>query len=315
MNFLSSKAIHSLVSYEEIIKLTKNGLIDYGNEIIEIPERVHLENSQNTFLLMPAFGENFYCTKLVNVCPKNKEKNKAVIQGLIVLFDKREGSALATLDAAAVTALRTGAVGAIGLSLICDSKIDALGIIGTGEQALYQVIFASEIIDFKKVNCFSRTHSRFLIWKERLAKLKPQLEIVWHSSAEEVVKNSEAIISACNSETPVFETGGMAIDEKKFVSIGSYTKDMQELPNGVYQKTNYVIVDSEQAEHEVGDIINAKEKGYIKPEDIILLSDILLGKVKIDSMKRYVFKSVGMAAMDYALSVALYKASKQNVKL
>jgi len=314
MLYLSSEDIKLTFNYKQILEAVKSGLIEHSNEKIIVPARQHIHQKENSFLIMPAIDEHFYSTKLVNVCPENKRNGKAAIQGAIQLFSSVDGTHKATLEASSITALRTGAVGALGLDVISDESISTLGIIGTGEQAIYQVIFSAELRPIKKVYCYNRSSESFSVWLERVQALKPDVEFRWKDSPEEVVQSSDAIICATNATDSVFNASGLDLESKAFISVGSFKKDMQELPDELYNLTDFIILDSPQAKSEVGDIINALDRNYINESELILLGDVLAGKVKLDSEKYYVYKSVGMAAFDHALSKDIYmEALKKGI--
>jgi len=310
----SKNDILKLLSLEEIIGSVKKGLIRYAEGKITVPQRMHIEQESNAYLLMPALGEKYYCTKLVNVCPDNKERGIPVIQGSVNLFDKTSGVSLASFDAAIITALRTGAVGAIGLEQIAQRKISRIGIIGTGEQAIYQVLFSNELFDIEKFYCFNRSPEKFKVWKEKTHSMNSEITLEECNTSEEVVKNSDAIICASSSSTPVFNAENLDIADKYFVSLGSFRKDMQELPDEIYLDADGIILDSMHAIEEVGDVINALENGFVESSELISLGKILSGNKNLDENKKYVYKSVGMAALDYALCTSIYEASLKNKK-
>jgi ornithine cyclodeaminase/alanine dehydrogenase-like protein (mu-crystallin family) len=198
------------------------------------------------------------------------------------------------------------------LNLICDKNISKLGIIGLGVQGYWQAIFAANTRNIVEIHCHSRNKIKFEAFREKVLAKFPQVSIHWSSTSEAVVEASEAIISCTPSKRPVFEAKGMNISEKRFISIGSFTKDMQELPNEVYIQADAMILDTKAAESEVGDVINTLNNNWIPRENIYTLADILSGKRSVDKHSNVVFKSVGMAAFDLALAIAIYEQNRQK---
>ena len=78
------------------------------------PRRQHIEWKGNTLLTMPAIAADLIGAKLVCVVPDNAARSLPVTSGVMVLSDGATGAPLAVLNAAALTALRTGAVGSAG---------------------------------------------------------------------------------------------------------------------------------------------------------------------------------------------------------
>ncbi|MEM9544644.1 MAG: ornithine cyclodeaminase family protein [Bacteroidota bacterium] len=306
MHHFSSEVLVDLFTPLEIIEIVKNGIKKYAEGKYKVPERMHLSRGESTNLIMPAFGDNYYCTKLISVDPNNTKHDLPVISGLLVLNDSTTGEPLATMDAPTITALRTGAVGSIGLDLICEKEVTRLGIIGLGVQGLWQSIFASSIRNITNIFCYSRSTTSFKSYRQKIKTSFPNLEVTWCNSSEEVVNESEIVIACTTSKNPVFDANALELSSKRFVSVGSFAKDMQELPDQIYLDAEALILDAEAARNEVGDVINTLKSKWISPNDIHTLADLANNKMAISNYKNIVFKSVGMAAFDLALAEAVY---------
>jgi ornithine cyclodeaminase/alanine dehydrogenase-like protein (mu-crystallin family) len=309
MEHLTSAALEDLFSPIEIVDVIRLGILKYAQGKYRIPERQHLDRGTSINLIMPAFGTQYYCTKLISVDKHNHLKNLPVISGILVLNDNQTGQTLVTMDAPMITALRTAAVGVIGLDLISKQNEIKLGIIGLGVQGFWQTMFIASTKILNEIFCFTRSFKKFSSYKNQVSNKFPNIKVTWCSTAEDVVKNVEIIVTCTTSNDPVFDTYDLDISEKRFISVGSFTKHMQELPEQVYRQADALIIDAKSAEKEVGDVINAIKNNWIEKSNIFTLADILGGKESIDKHKNIVFKSVGMAAFDLALAVAAYEKS------
>jgi len=306
MQHFTSEVLINLFSPLEIIDIVKSGIKKYAEGRYKVPERMHIDRGDSTNLIMPAFGERYYCTKLISVDPHNHLHNLPIISGLLVLNDSNTGETLAIMDAPTITALRTGAVGSIGLDLICSKEVKKLGIIGLGVQGLWQSIFAAAIRNIEEIYCYSRSESKFDDYRKNITTKFPNMTVIWCDSAEAAVDLSEVIIACTTSKTPVFNAKSVDIKDKRFVSVGSFARDMQELPDAVYEKADGMIIDAEAAKQEVGDVTNTMKNKWIDPSNIHTLADLSIGKEFISTYENLVFKSVGMAAFDLALAEAVY---------
>lgn len=309
---LSADYIENLLPPSEIIAAVKAGIIKYESGIYEVPTRLHLEGKGITNLVMPATGEHYFCTKLVSVVPTNPQRDLPLVLGTVVLSKMETGETIALMDAPMVTALRTAAVGALGLDLITDKTIEKIGIIGLGVQGIWQTIFANAVRPIKEVYCHARTKTKFDFYKKKVLEKCPHLKINWCTSANEVVQKSSAIYACTTSPIPVFSNDKSLIANKRFISVGSFQKDMQEFPDTIYQNADLLIIDSPAATHEVGDVINAIKNGFIKKEEVFTIGKIFTGENTIASTQNVVFKSVGMAAFDLALASAVYEKATKN---
>ena len=304
---LSAEDIENKLSPSEIIAAVKAGIIKYESGLYEVPTRLHLEGKGITNLVMPAAGETYFCTKLVAVVPTNPQRNLPIILGTVVLSKMETGETVALMDAPMITALRTAAVGALGLDLITDKHIENIGVIGLGVQGIWQTTFANAVRPIKQVYCYARTKTKFDFYQKKVLKKCPHLTINWCASADEVVQQSNAIYACTTSPTPVFSDEENLLKNKRFISVGSFQKNMQELPDGVYKNADTLLIDSPAATHEVGDVINAVKNGFLEKEQVFTIGKVFTGKRSIQAAQNVVFKSVGMAAFDLALASAVYE--------
>lgn len=304
---LSADYIETILTPSEIIAEVKAGIIKCESGLYEVPTRLHLEGKGITNLVMPATGEHYFCTKLVSVVPTNPQRNLPIILGTVVLSKMNTGETVALMDAPMITALRTAAVGALGLDLITPKSTERIGVIGLGVQGVWQTIFANAVRPIKQVHCYARTKTKFDFYKNKVLEKCPHLEIHWCTSADEVVQKSSAIYACTTAPTPVFSNDEKLVKNKRFISVGSFQKNMQELPNTIYQQADILLIDSEAATHEVGDVINAVKNGYVKMEQVFTIGKIFTRERTIEPTQNVVFKSVGMAAFDLALASAVYE--------
>jgi len=87
---------------------------------------------------------------------------------------------------------------------------------------------------------------------------------------------------------------------------------MQELPDAVYQQSEYLLIDSPAARQEVGDVITPLHKGWINKEHLLDLGKVLIQPECLTQSQCTVFKSVGMAAFDLALAAAIAEIDSNN---
>jgi len=309
---LSADYIENILTPTEIIAAVKAGIIKCESGLYDVPTRLHLEGKGITNLVMPATGKHYFCTKLVSVVPSNPQRNLPIILGTVILSKMDTGETVALMDAPMITALRTAAVGALGLDLITNKTIESIGIIGLGVQGIWQTIFANAVRPIKQVYCNARTKTKFDFYKKKVLEKCPHLEIHWCATADEVVRKSTAIYACTTAPTPVFSADENLLKNKRFISVGSFQKNMQELPNSVYQNAAILLIDSDAATHEVGDVINAVKNGFVEREQVFTIGKVFTGERIIESAQNIVFKSVGMAAFDLALAAAVYEKAIKN---
>ena len=145
MEFFDSRTIADIASHAEWIEAMETALRLTTTGKYVMPERMHLDYGENTFLIMPCITDEYWATKMVSFCPGNREKERPSIYGTVVFNDTKTGEPLAILDGGILTAMRTAAVTAAGIKYLSPSDSHSLGIIGTGVQGIYQALFACSV--------------------------------------------------------------------------------------------------------------------------------------------------------------------------
>jgi ornithine cyclodeaminase/alanine dehydrogenase-like protein (mu-crystallin family) len=278
---------------------------------VTVPTRQHLECGDKTLLCMPVIGATAFGVKLVSVVPGNASRGLPVTNGLMMLSDGQSGLPVAVLNAAALTALRTGAVGALALKCIAPADVDRVGIIGTGVQGTWQAIFACAVRPIRTVCFVARSPQSAQRFVTAVARRVPAVNLVQCKDADELLRECPVIIAATTSAEPVLPDQRALLEGKHFISVGSFRPAMQELPNAVYELAQCVVVDSDAARQEVGDLINPLAAGLLRKESVYHLAELVTGARSVDVGRTTVFKGVGMALYDlYAASAFVAEAQR-----
>jgi ornithine cyclodeaminase/alanine dehydrogenase-like protein (mu-crystallin family) len=297
MILVDSDTIGNTAPISEWVSAMEEAFIATAEGRIEVPRRVHLDREENSLLLMPCFGEKYFATKLVSLFPGNLKRNMQVINGTVILNDGQTGEPLAALDGSKLTAMRTAAVGAVGIKYLSSERASTLGIIGLGIQGFHQVLFACQQRPIKELRILDRTKDIMIRFKERFNAYYKDVNVIPCGSARELCEGSEIIIAATGSSKPVVPGDVKWWGNKTLIGIGSYKPDMREFPDEIIEDLNHLYVDTLHGLHETGDLMVPLQKGVISKDRIVELSDLILGKCKLEGNTQF-FKSVGMAAFD-----------------
>ena len=98
MIILNKDDILYSVTIDELLKAVEEAFIIQENGNYLMPDRLHIDFNGNVLLLMPAFTDDYFSTKLVSVFPGNREKNMPAIYGSLLLNDSTTGKPLALFD-------------------------------------------------------------------------------------------------------------------------------------------------------------------------------------------------------------------------
>ncbi|HEX4618964.1 MAG TPA: ornithine cyclodeaminase family protein [Steroidobacteraceae bacterium] len=310
---LSAADVLSLLSPAETVPLVEAAaLAARRSSDWVVPARQHVRWTQGTLLTMPAIGAGAIAVKLVSVVPGNAGRELPVTNGLLILGDAGTGLPLAIMDAAALTAMRTGAVGALGLKYVTPAAVTSIGIVGAGVQGAWQAITACAVRPVREVFAVRRSTAGFDRFLATLAAHVPGVTVIPCQSAVELLGRTAVIITATTSAEPVLPDDPGLLAGKHFIAIGSYERHMRELPDAVFRLAGHLVLDSEFARREVGEAVRCVQQGILADADLFTVGELAAGARTIDPERTTAYKSAGMALYDLYVAKALYEAARRR---
>ncbi|HXY95979.1 MAG TPA: ornithine cyclodeaminase family protein [Steroidobacteraceae bacterium] len=309
---LSATDVLSLLTPGETVALVEAAaLAAAGSSDWVVPQRQHVKWAQGTLLVMPAMAAGATAVKLVSVVPGNAGRKLPVTNGLMIVGDATTGLPVAVMDAAALTAMRTGAVGALGLKYIAPAGVDSVGIVGTGVQGAWQAITACAVRPIRTVFALRRSAAVFERFRAALASHAPAVTVVACATPAELLSRTQVIVTATTSAQPVLPDDAALLGGRHFIAIGSYERHMCELPDAIFRLAGHLVLDSEFARHEVGEAVRAVEHGALRDADLFTIGELAAGRRSVDVTGTTAYKSAGMALYDLYVAQALYQAARR----
>ena len=308
---------------EDAIEAVKEAFIVHSEGSVKVPLRINIRSDKynGNMLFMPAYCEkkDAASLKIVSVYPDNKEKNLPSTPAQVLLIDPTTGIVLSIMDGTYITALRTGAASGAAFSVLAKSECKTGALIGTGTQAAMQLEAMIVSKNPKLVKVYSRNKDRLNNFVKNMStKFKSKaVELVACESADAAVKDADILITATNSDKPLFSARsckpGLTIS-----AVGSFTKQMQELDSTVLKKASKIYYDDKEAMlEEAGEIIKALENRDIDEKKFSgSLGEALSGKIKLreNDEEIIVFKSVGLGTQDLVTAKQVYdNAISKNI--
>ena len=310
MLVLTDEEQSRLLAPAEILAAVAAAALALDQGTATVPPRLHVEHCGNTLLAMPAASASAFGTKLVSVFPGNAGRGLPVITGLMVLNDAATGQPLALLNAAGLTARRTGAVGALGIKHRTPADLDSVGIVGAGVQGAWQAIFACAVRPIREIFVVTRSPERLAEFRSTVLRGAPGVKITVCRGARELLERTHLVIAATTSATPVLPDEPALLEGKHFISVGSFRPAMQELPDAVYRLAGELAIDSDFARPEVGDIVNPRARGLLRAENIYPIAAAISGRRSVTPGRTTAYKTAGMALFDLFVAEALYAAAR-----
>ena len=207
--------------------------------------------------------------KAAGFWPRNREAGGEPHQATILLFDPASGRPLCVIDGNAITAVRTGAAGGLGLELLARRDSTTLTVFGTGVQARSQLRFAlRSLARLSCVHYVSVDRRADLAFESVFAH---QCDIRCACDANQAVAESDVVITATPGAGPLFDASAVRAGTH-LNCVGADTAGKRELPPGLLERARLVVDDREQA-LQLGELQWARETPCVE------LGTLLLGEV------------------------------------
>lgn len=172
----------------------------YSNSNIKTQKTIHQIEDTTVVITSPGWlPDSPLITVKVNAkSPSNAELGLPFMMGTILLLDQKTGQLLAVMDSGLITAMRTGAAGAIGVEYLAQNKSGKLALIGAGMQAEWQVKAININQKISHVTLYDIVDNR----AEKLAiKLQDEMNIKTTvvDSVSDALKDNDVIITTTQS--------------------------------------------------------------------------------------------------------------------
>jgi ornithine cyclodeaminase/alanine dehydrogenase-like protein (mu-crystallin family) len=239
------------------------------------------------------------------------------VRYLVILCSITDGNVLAILDAAYLTAARTGAMSGVATDALARHDSGVVGVIGSGLEAETNLMAVCAVRDVREVRVYSRSSERRSAFVTRM-QARLGIEMAATATPEEAVAGADIVVVATNTGKggAAAYQGAWMEPSQHVVSIGSTTPELREIDEVCFARADRVFFDTDahQVAEESGDIIAADRAGTIGTPH--LLADLLCGREAGRSGHNDItlFKSVGSALQDLAGAVSVYEeAIRQGV--
>jgi alanine dehydrogenase len=194
------------LSDSEILSAVENGLRAQGSGGARIEPRVHLEPGpavRGHFNVLRGYLEPLQLAgvKVVGDYLDNHELGLPSELGLLILLDSRTGAPIAAIEASGLTAMRTGALTAIGAKYLARRDSRVLGHVGARGTAYWNVRLLDRLFDFDEIRVHSlRRESRESFARRLEADLGKPVRAT--ESWEDCLRGAAIMVEASRLERP-----------------------------------------------------------------------------------------------------------------
>lgn len=276
----------------------------------QVPERIvqPLAGGASLFV-MPATDGRIVITKLISFTPANAAQGRATIQGDVIVFNVATGERIAILDGPTITARRTAAVSLLAAQRLAPNTAGPLLILGAGVQGKAHLEAFAQGLGVKQVIIASRSEASAELLAQHARFLGLQASITQDPNA--ALRDCPLVVT-CTPASGIVLTETPR-DDAFIAAVGAFKPSMVELAPELCQhiaKLGQIVVDTADAAHEAGDLIQAG----LDVSQFPTLEQLLCSEVTVKSRSAVLFKSCGWAGWDLAAARLAIQALSETLK-
>ncbi|MBH8596498.1 cyclodeaminase [Thermoactinomyces sp. CICC 10523] len=294
------------------IAVVEEGFTSLATQKVAMPPimRVDVPENNGEVDVKTAYipGWDQFAIKVSSGFFNNYQKGLPSLSGMMLLMNTETGIPEAVLlDNGYLTDVRTAAAGAIAAKYLARENPDTVGVIGAGAQARYQMMALKQVRNFKRIMVYGPTQSRVEQYaKEMEEMLGVKVKIA--RSPEEVVKESEVVVTTTPSRSPVIKAEWLH-PGLHITAMGSDAEHKQELEASVFSQADLLVCDVKSQCFRLGELHHGLEQGTISREsEIVELAEITSGMKsgRTDERQITVCDLTGTGVQDTAIAVFAY---------
>jgi ornithine cyclodeaminase/alanine dehydrogenase-like protein (mu-crystallin family) len=304
---LSQAEVRELLDLDVLVDALADAHAELSAGKASMPPRIAALVAQQEGLLvaMPSYlpSTGLAC-KLVSLFPHNEDRETH--QAVICVFDPENGTPLAVMDGAYITATRTAAGSALATRLLAREESSVLALVGTGVQARSHARALTRVRDFCEIRVAGRDRSNAEALAEELGPAATAA-----GSYEEAIRGADVVAATTHSTDPVVR--------REWLSPGTHVNSVGLNPSGrevddatvadsvlVVESRESALapppagtpdlagIDPSHVHAELGELVSGAKPGRTSPEQISL------------------YKSVGVAVQDAAAATLVLAAARER---
>jgi alanine dehydrogenase len=298
----TGKQVAQAVSPGRAVEAVRAAFVAHARGEWTMPPKVYVTNyPAGDFRAMPALGGGHALLKWVTSFPGNPAHGLPTVTGVVLLSDAENGRLRAVLDAASVTALRTGAAAVLAAETLGRGDAETATVVGVGVngQAAARTFLAR-----------GRPVSVWDVDESRAQHVAAELGVDVAASRERALA-ADLLVTVTPGHEVLLPEG--ALRPGQHVSLmGADGPGKAEAAGPELARARLFCDDWEQASHG-GELAHAVEAGLVARDDVTALGDVLAGTApgRANETEITAFDSTGLAIQDLAVALAALEAADE----
>jgi alanine dehydrogenase len=298
----TGKHIEQAVSPDRAVEAVRDAFIAHARGEWTMPPKVYVTNyPAGDFRAMPALGGGHALLKWVTSFPGNPLQGLPTVTGVVLVSDAENGQLRAVLDAASVTALRTGAAAVLAAETLGRSDAVTAAVIGAGVNG--HAAARTFLARGRPVSVWDVNEGRARnVAQELGAELAPSL-------AEAL--DADLLVTVTPGHEVLIGEGSLRAGQHVSL-MGADGPGKAEMAGSELVRATLFCDDWEQASHG-GELAHAVEAGLVTEQDVTALGQVLMGAAqgRSDAGEITAFDSTGLAIQDLAIALAAIEAASE----
>jgi alanine dehydrogenase len=292
--------VKAAVSPRRAVEAVREAFLAFHRGEWTMPPKVYVPAyPAGDFRAMPALGAGHASLKWVTSYPGNPARGLPTVMGVVLLSDASDGRLVAVLDAAAVTALRTGAAAVLAAETL--GRPGTAAVIGAGvngKAAARTFLARGQDVQFWDVDT------------ARAEAAAEELGAGVAASREEALA-AERLVTMTPGHEVLLAEGSLRPGQHVSL-MGADGPGKAEIAVAELARTRVFCDDWEQASHN-GELAHALEAGALAREEVTELGAVLAGGApgRTSDEEITAFDSTGLAIQDLAIAIAAMEAADE----
>jgi alanine dehydrogenase len=303
--FFSGRHVEAAVSPGRALEAVREAFIAYARGEWSMPPKVYVPAyPAGDFRAMPALGGGHALLKWVTSFPGNPTQGLPTVMGLVLLSDASNGVLRAVLDAAAVTALRTGAAAVLAAETLGRPDAQTAAVVGAGVNGVAAA--KTFVARGREVGLYDVDRNRA---EQAAAEIGAQVV------DREDALAADLLVTMTPGHEILLPEGSLRAGQHVSL-MGADGPGKAEIAIGELVRCRVFADDWEQASHN-GELVHAVEAGALAREQVTELGAVLAGDApgRTSGEEITAFDSTGLAIQDLAIALAaMEKADELDVR-
>jgi alanine dehydrogenase len=297
--FFAARHVEAAVSLEKALEAVRHAFVAYRRGEWSMPPKVYVPAyPAGDFRAMPVLGAGYAALKWVTSFPGNPSRGLPTVSGVVLLSDAANGSLLAVLDAAAVTALRTGAAAVLAAETLGREDAETASVVGAGVNGR------------AAARTFLARGRDVVLWDMDASRARAAADELGARAAEsaEEALQADLVVTMTPGHEPLFPAGSLRPGQHVSL-MGADGPGKAEIDPLELVRTHIFCDDWAQASHN-GELVHAIEAAVLTREQVTELGAVLTGESagRRGPDEVTTFDSTGLAIQDLAIALAAFEA-------